>query len=1723
MRSNNSGYAVLGIAGDGDNGVIGSNTSSAAYNFRSAFAGGQFINNALTAVNNGSGILAINSVYNQAIDLGHIGDGTWFLGSTGNGVGLTSGTYVGATPLTAGASYNGTGNSNATYRLGAGGTSATLNIGIYPGDSQSFANQLTGNTNLVIGSGLTNGTGGNLLRGTGFVVLNTAQNYTGSTVINSGSRLEFRGQLATSGFDVFGTNNTGVPSLIAGGVGGRFLQADGTTAIPVNFHPGGVLQLDNSFDLLANDANHAQGRWGDTAAVNLNGSSFKVVGSILTDINESVGQVTTFGQSFLTPSQTTAPGVNLRTTTITVAGITQGVNRNGNTGDNGSISIEPTTAGQLGLLERVMVSGAAPTVTNGIVAPWMWNQRESSFLTYNATTGFNNAAFTITNTSSSTTAPIVTAGTDIYWNKPGVAINLAVGQQFDVYALRTDNSINPVTASDATAKIIMESGGLLTGANSMNLFTGLVFGTVASPREADIHVTANTTTIGDGVNNPTTSGQITATNIVKDGGGTLQLDAEQGTFTGAIAFNNGVLTLNNRTSGNSGASNAGGNGGTIYINGYNLTLNLNAGSTAAGGSFNNNIYLAAGNPLSIIAVNRLGAASGQTMIGGNGGTGGNLTFGGSSGDQGQTLTINQSNGQTFRVNGTTNLGPSGNAIFVTNTDTFLAGLVTGAGTLVKEGGSNLYLAATTNATAATAAATQTNTFTGGITILGGGVVAPGVGTPGGSITTNPLGVNTTVTLVGGTLFLRADADNTTTFNTVAYDTNNIVVNGNSTITVDRTGAQTAETSKLVLVNNLTIGNETLTVGQGNSYRFGINGGNLTNMATLNLGADMVINGNLTDNGAGIGLIKTGGNTLWFANGNNSTFSGPLVINQGALRFGNSAVASATATVGAASKIIINPGASVQLEGVGNVNTGAGQQIEVRSAGSFAGIVQLNSSFDPSAMITSNSTGLLLTPASFTTKLNLSTIGDGTFQFATTGAFSYTFASMGAGAANPLNAGVGVYRLGGNNQNLTITATNNNVLTGQNEVQVGSLLSGGGNFLFNNSNDYTGGTVISRGTAATITQGGANTPMGTGQVDVFGTLTAAGTTGSFLNGAGTANNNVIVLHPGSYLQFDGNQAGNGGTTGGNANRWDDNTPIALNGSSLLNQSQSGQVQNETVGAISFANGSRISIINPGVPTGPHVLTTSSLTRVGKGTLVFTPGDTFGTNGGNTDNFSVTGGLPANVNGMMPAWYVDSFHNSFVKSASVSGLNLVQVVTPTQTSLGAGLVAGTDIVNLTAASTLVDNPVIYALMTNNNISNGPGQFNTITLSGTGASGSNVGGLLVYTNSVTIQSNIKAGTGGQFELPIYNSSALALNGDISAAGVTKFGTGVLTIGKDQSDAARGVGNGFNSGWVVNEGQLTLGAFGSLGNVGTAANPNLVLLNGSQSGAAQLNLTLNQGNTSNATYTSGRIVVLDNAVINYDPQANDRTQTINDVQVQSTGGTLMDAQLKFTFTNSRARSILETGVLSLTDASGFSNGGTQLTVTWGSNVTNGTSAGVSVASLAGSDRLTKWGAGVLYIRGDSTVGSTAADGTVYGAYTGNVSIEEGAIQILNPKALGNGTVTVKRDGVLDINTVGYTGAPTYSAGSIERWSADGARTGGITVDLTGGATLQIANDQTTGTATIKMNGGSIEGFLNTDSNITAISQGAVYRTIGAGYSFQLMGNSFLGQSITGWYQWLG
>jgi len=132
--------------------------------------------------------------------------------------------------------------------------------------------------------------------------------------------------------------------------------------------------------------------------------------------------------------------------------------------------------------------------------------------------------------------------------------------------------------------------------------------------------------------------------------------------------------------------------------------------------------------------------------------------------------------------------------------------------------------------------------------------------------------------------------------------------------------------------------------------------------------------------------------------------------------------------------------------------------------------------------------------------------------------------------------------------------------------------------------------------------------------------------------------------------------------------------------------------------------------------------------------------------------------------------------------------------------------------------------------------------------------------------------------------------------------------------------------------------------------------------------------------------------------------------------------------------------------------------------------------------------------------------------SYSGDVFIQQGAIGVTNANAFANAatSITASRYGVLDILATDFTKAVTYEAGSIERWSVDNARSGAI--DL-GSGTLQVNADQNTTSATVTINGGSIEAFLRTDDPSSANS-GTVFRTLGSGVNFTLAGNSFLGQN---------
>jgi hypothetical protein len=287
-----------------------------------------------------------------------------------------------------------------------------------------------------------------------------------------------------------------------------------------------------------------------------------------------------------------------RTATIALGSLTRAT--------NALLSIQPGNAGQLGLNERVTVAGgnASFPVTNGMVAPWMWNATDNQFLTYGEF-GFTNAGFSLVNTGTAATGNIGTGVERIFANS-ATALTLT-GFTLNAYALRADQSITGGTINIA-------SGGLIAAGNNPTISGSVNFGT-----EALIHVANNQIY--------TQAGLWTAGSVAKDGLGTLRLNAENPGFTGNIALNQGGLNL--AATGTVSSTTAGGSGGVVMMNGYGATLTLSGGTANA--TFANSVSVAPGNAL--VNINNSNVNYGL----GTAGVGGNLTFGGSPGDQGQTV------------------------------------------------------------------------------------------------------------------------------------------------------------------------------------------------------------------------------------------------------------------------------------------------------------------------------------------------------------------------------------------------------------------------------------------------------------------------------------------------------------------------------------------------------------------------------------------------------------------------------------------------------------------------------------------------------------------------------------------------------------------------------------------------------------------------------------------------------------------------------------------------------------------------------------------------------------------------------------------------------------------------------------------------------------------------------------------------------------------------------
>jgi len=231
---------------------------------------------------------------------------------------------------------------------------------------------------LIVGSPV----GGNSAVGnaSGTVMFHTSQNYTGSTLINRNSTLDFRGRLSTPVFENYGT-------LVVSDTGTFVNNAGTANTASFQLRPGSELRFDNANGGLP-DVSVVSGRWHDSTPMTLDSATFRMTGSLTTDVIENVGALTVRGGAAVLVQrglQARYAGVNfaslVQAADVSVAG-TSIIGNNG-TLTLASVAGTPTPAAanfgtqlHLGGDERVMVTGGV-TVTNGMAPAWIWNGANS--------------------------------------------------------------------------------------------------------------------------------------------------------------------------------------------------------------------------------------------------------------------------------------------------------------------------------------------------------------------------------------------------------------------------------------------------------------------------------------------------------------------------------------------------------------------------------------------------------------------------------------------------------------------------------------------------------------------------------------------------------------------------------------------------------------------------------------------------------------------------------------------------------------------------------------------------------------------------------------------------------------------------------------------------------------------------------------------------------------------------------------------------------------------------------------------------------------------------------------------------------------------------------------------------------------------------------------------------------------------------------------------------
>ena len=1345
----------------------------------------------------------------------------------------------------------------------------------------------TGNTLTVAGSGTVNFTdtlanggsaaGSLVYSGTGNLILNGANTYTGTTTVNSGIlTIQNAGALGTSA-------NTASTTVANGAV--LQIQGNITTA------NGGTLVL--------NGTGNGQGALQNISANNTWSGNI-TLGSNATIANATAGNTLYLG------AFTASSFVTLGTHTLTVDGAGDSfINANlGSAGDTGGLIKNGT--GTLTLWGYNSFYTGATVVNSGklelVVGPM--------------TGGWNgiNGALTIGTGSLTNTATV-----DIWWNGAGQT-GYSYDNQISPNSVVTLNAGGTLNAgrNTTTGAYVMNGGtvniwqtvtlsnGITASANSAHQTSQILGGTLALVSPTTTISVARDTALASDLN---ISSVISGGAISKTGAGILTLSGAN-TYTGGTTLSAGTLYANSNTALGTGAVsltggtlgstasstlanaiNLGGNatlsglttGGTLTQTGGSYTLSL-VGATHTGGVVLTNnatpqtltVQVAGGTSTISGVISDGGTNSGLTKTGG--GTlalGGVNTYGGATTVNGGTLQLGVNNAlgaltavalnnSTLDLNGHSDT--IGNLSFTNGVINFGSGtptntlvfnnLTSGAGLLTINGwtSGNTTLAATTSGIATALLSQIYFTGSGSGAVESGTLTATGNGQASGYIISpNNFFLTWTGAAAGtspawGTLNGSTTNWNSGVPSTVAGSTQKIDFAGTGAgnyLAPLMDAAYSVNALKFdstagafVLAqggNALTLSGAAPSIIQQSAANQTISGGTIAFVAntvvdvsgagSLGLSSALTGAGNLTKLSAGTLALS----------GNNSSYSGNISVNAGILQVAgsNNVLGTGAATVLAGGTLQVNAGLTLAnaLTLAGTGQGGVGALLATPGSGNTATLS------GPVALSASTT----ISTTSGTLVLNGTLTGSG---------YGLTF----AGAGN--------------------TTVNGAIATGTGTVS----LTGAGVTTFSGANTYTGLTTVSAGTlnlTNTTLLGGLTVNGGIVNDNVSGQLASSpGLTvngGTFNLGGHTetlaslngASPGILALGSGTL-----NVGGTGNSTYGGA----------ITGS--------GTLANTNTGSLTLSGASTGFTGTVNLSTG--VIAAAAANATGTATVNVSGTGNFQVRGGSTlgGNFNLSTNGAATNNGAVEN---TSGNNTLTGSVAVTVSSRLQSDTGTLTLSGPISLAGGTTLNAGGPGNLAFNGAMTGAASTTLSKDGTGTL-TLGAANSGFLGNvqvNVGTLQgnvanVFANAAALTVNLggtlQSGaanaltTGGA--VTVYSGGTLALNGTGSTftgvfnnAGTLAFGTGgALTLAGNLANL---------SGAITGTGTLTIGA-GETVTLGANFND------------SGLNLVLNGGTLkvsgSNAIF--GNLTVSANSVIDFAQPATSIFE-VNGVSV-SAGQTL-------------------------------------------------------------------------------------------------------------------------------------------------------------------------------------------------------------------------------------------